>query len=232
MVRIKKLICLVLAIVLCISLSMVETFNVQAATYNIYNVKGITWNIKAGRAFSYETYIDGVGFVKQKAKISAIKKKKCSKKGYTKFVFTVDTNRDVNFSDKQIENICNNNIIKSNGHENPGFYFVLLDKKTCKGAENTNLSVKRKVLSEKEYKTQSGIYSFKIEKVRIYATVICPTKNLKNMCIVFGGLSTEKSNYNLERKLFEGKIKITKTKPYFYTTRKNVLHGMKSIKLK
>ena len=74
MVRIKKLICLVLAIVLCISLSMVETFNVQAATYNIYNVKGITWNIKAGRAFSYETYIDGVGFVKQKAKISAIKK--------------------------------------------------------------------------------------------------------------------------------------------------------------
>lgn len=191
------------------------------------SMKGVTWDLKPKKIITYYTYVGGVGFIKQKAKVTNLSSAVSSKSGYATLRLEVSFTRQVSLKTSQIKKICS--YYKNNSVAlNPRCCYIVADYKSGKCLMNDNdkgVTVGRAswvYSGEKTYK--SGSRSVTIRNASMSVTIEYPL-TYKGMCIGVGGWSTIEES-EADEAFWSGEIPFWKAKGK-YSTKKKVCHFMR-----
>ena len=196
---------------------------VMAKTPYMESLKGVSWDLKPGRAVVYQTYVKPFGLKNQKVKITKYSIGKSKREGYKRLTITLKWYRTFSLTNEEIKNYWRN-------IEGGGFYYAIVDY-------NTGLSLMNK--NDKGVKTwRSKGFDYIEPKVFFHdegwwiirnaeATVIVeyPETN-KDLCLCVGGILGTDNTKNNDT-FWEGKIPIGKSDSYYSKRNKKLCHCMR-----
>lgn len=203
----------------------------QAATKNYMSKLNVKWDLKKDKTITYKSVYAGIGMKKQKAKVTDVKIKNSSKKGYKELTFTVKFTLKWDMKANEVHKLVNSDYARSHKGALGGYrWYTVTDYDTGANLEGKNsyhVTVTRpqnwKYSKAKKYRDSDGCEAY-IKDASIKVKVIYPS-TYKGLCIGVGG-STKLGGSKNDAKYWKGSVPFGKTS-YFSKKDKSVAHFMR-----
>ena len=205
------------------------SFNVNAATKNyMKKVKGVNWDIKKNKVFTFQCWFNGIGMHDQKAVICNVKTKKAAgKKNYVTTTLKIIYDDHWNVTPAEVDRILN----ASNGAIGGPQYSFIVDYDTGKNLEaknNRKVTVKDSGYQQyalKKYFGTNGRRYLTLNKTSITYTITYP-KKYDGLCILVGALNRV-SPTSGDNAFVQGKAAFKKAVGCYSKTNKKQCHGLR-----
>ncbi len=226
--RKKGVVAVILAFACLFAMIPVRT---QAATKNYMSKLNVKWDLKKDKTVTYKSVYAGIGMKKQKAKVTDVKIKNSSKKGYKELTFTVKFTLKWNMKAEEVHKLVNSDYARSHKGALGGYrWYTVVDYDTgtnLEGKNSCNVTVSRtqnwKYSKAKKYRDSDGCEAY-IKDASIKVKVIYPS-SYKGLCIGVGG-STKLGGGKNDAKYWKGSVPFGKTS-YVSKKDKAVAHFMR-----
>lgn len=225
--RKKSVLAMILAFACLFAVIPVQT---QAATKAYMSKLNVKWDLKKDKTVTYKSVYAGIGMKKQKAKITNVKVRDSSKKGYKEMTFTVKYTMKWNMKADEVHAAVNSAYFKKNKSLGGYRWYTVVDYDTGANLEGKNkhdVTVTRtqnwKYSSAKKYYDKDGCWA-EIGNASIKVKIVYPA-SYKGLCIGVGG-STKLGGTKDDAKYWKGSVPFGKTS-YFSKKDKTVAHFMR-----
>ncbi len=200
-----------------------------ATTKYMKKLKGISWDLKAGKKVIYQSNISGIGMHDQKAKITNWKITD-GEEGYKKLTFKVTFDHRWSVSKSQVHTIGNSSLTSKTGDIGAlaGYWIVDYNTGTNLELENNEYGVTVSdsgwtTKNTKYYRDSHGCYVYlSVNTTKV--TIVYP-ENYKGLTIGICG-STKLKMTRGDKKFIAGKVPFGKTS-YYAKKNKKVAHFMR-----
>lgn len=193
---------------------------VMAKTPYMESLKGVSWDLKPGRAVVYQTYYEPLGIKNQKVKITNYKIVKSKREGYKRLTFDIKWYRTYSITSDEVKThrykITGGNLYLTVIDYNSG---LCLEEKNDKGVKIWPAKgidfVEPKVFFHDE--------GWWIIRNATATVVVEYPETYKDLCLCVGGTLTIEKTKN-DDAFWEGKIPIGKSDSYYSKKNNKICH--------